>query len=104
MPCCRTRGYLPSRDLSERLEGSERSAACGGGPIARRAVDIVLAIGGPETATLIRKRQWRPSEYGEWLYRLAERLFQPALCMGGPFNFKGFPPSGERNSAELAVF
>lgn len=53
---------------------------------------------------LIRKRQWTPSEYGEWLYRLAERLFQPALCMGGPFNFKGFPPSGERNSAELAVF
>ena len=52
-----------------------------------------------------RKRQWRPSEDGEWLYRLAERLFQPALFrIGGPFNCKGFPPSGERNSAELAVF
>ena len=46
-----------------RLEVSERSAACGGGPIARRAVDILLALGGPETASaLIRKRQWRPSE------------------------------------------
>lgn len=51
VPCCRTRGYLPSRDLSERLEGSERSAACGGGPIACRAVNIVLALGGPETAS-----------------------------------------------------
>jgi hypothetical protein len=43
-------------------------------------VDILLALGGPETASpLIRKRQWRPSEYGEWLYRRAGRLFQPAL-------------------------
>jgi hypothetical protein len=32
------------------------------------------------------------------------RRVVPAGLMGGPFNFKGFPPSGERNSAELAVF
>jgi hypothetical protein len=43
-------------------------------------VDLLLALGGPETASpLIRKPQWRLSEYGERLYRLAERLFQPAL-------------------------
>lgn len=53
---------------------------------------------------LIRKRQWTPSEYGEWLYRLAEHLFQPALCMGGPFNFKGFPPVERETQPSLRFF
>jgi len=66
-------------------------------------VDIVLALGGPEAASsLIRKRQWKPSEYSEWLYRLAERLFQPALWAA--LSILRVFPRVERNSAQLAVF
>jgi hypothetical protein len=66
-------------------------------------VDILLTLNGPETASsLIQKRQWRPSAYGEWLYRLY-RLAEAAL-KGGPFNLRVFPRVVRKNSAELAVF